>query len=429
MQRNILEFKVKQTEEKLGEATVYEANASTIDIDRDGEIVVPYGGEFDLFEKNPLLLGFHDRRSWPIGKVVALEVDEKTVGFKFVFADTDDGRKAEYMYKEGFMNSFSIGFAIKQYISSPWETEEVVLEYAKGKITIPVKKMKDELYGIISKWELREISAVTVPANPYANLKKSLMVEAMDRSDAEFQLIKSEIDRVVDIISAKADEILHPTGVVRYEKGDISQQVLTSDRAVAQMAKLYARDKLHDQDWGKYSKGFTLVNLAKAQGFSGYLLPHHYVEDEGMMVSMPLVKAAMVRVLSNELPDWVTDEMRKGAYEHLALHYADAGILRPDFEDCTPEEAMVRAEGKKEESDPGDNKPLEVDLSPVMEVLKEVRQSVGEMAEDVLSLNIKMQILEDKNKVSARPEKSVVPSEDPDEFGSVCDSIMEIIKG
>lgn len=129
--------------------------------DRDNDLV--YSGQnekgkgilTDEFAKNPVFLKIHDDRSWPIGKVTEYKQAADDAGvpqFEITveFADTEDGNKALYLYKNGFMNAVSIRFRMIDYVYN---------ETAKG-------------FDIFTS-KLWEVSAVPLPANQEALLMKA----------------------------------------------------------------------------------------------------------------------------------------------------------------------------------------------------------------------------------------------------------------
>lgn len=131
--------------------------------DRDNDLV--YVGKNDKgagiltadFDKNPVFLKIHDDHSWPIGKVISYQTTADGAGvpeFEITveFADTDEGNLALYLYKNGFMNGVSIRFRPTEYVFN---------EQAKG----------FDIFTAI----LFEVSAVPLPANQEALLKKAFM--------------------------------------------------------------------------------------------------------------------------------------------------------------------------------------------------------------------------------------------------------------
>jgi HK97 family phage prohead protease len=134
--------------------------ASTPKEDSYGDIIIQ---NWDLsdFETNPVIPWGHDYFSPPIGKAVKVAV-EPAEGFSqpvlqvWIQFDMDDPKAADIAgkYRRGFLNAVSVGF-------SPLDWQR---RYQLDKA--------DPLYSergtIFRKSKLKEISAVTIPANPEA---------------------------------------------------------------------------------------------------------------------------------------------------------------------------------------------------------------------------------------------------------------------
>ena len=131
------------------------AIASTEDEDRDNDVIRTSGWDFSNFKKNPVVPWGHDYWEPPVGKAISIKKDlkKKRVVFKPQF-DKDDEKAMLIFnkYKNGYLNTFSVGFIGKEY---KWRDEDD--RWGGGREFI--------------KQELLEISAVTVPANPNANME------------------------------------------------------------------------------------------------------------------------------------------------------------------------------------------------------------------------------------------------------------------
>lgn len=159
---------------------IYSILASTKDVDRDGEILLPSAFKnLDRYLKeNPVILGFHDYHNFPIGKAVDGKIGDNALMLDIVFAETESGKEAKYLYDNGFMNSFSVGF-----IPKSWDYDE------EGRRTY-------------TDVELLEVSAVPVPANAAANIIREAeksgislkhfkeLYESKDTAQAEIPEIK-----------------------------------------------------------------------------------------------------------------------------------------------------------------------------------------------------------------------------------------------
>jgi HK97 family phage prohead protease len=124
---------------------------STSSPDRDGDIVVPEGGELKHFKKNPVVLFGHNYSQPPIAKAEKLSIGDKDITARVVFPEKGLYPFADTvydLYKAGIMSAWSIGFIPKESThldpERPWGPQR------------------------FEKWEMLEFSAVPVPANPEA---------------------------------------------------------------------------------------------------------------------------------------------------------------------------------------------------------------------------------------------------------------------
>jgi hypothetical protein len=120
-------FNVKA--EGLGERTVRFKISSEV-IDRDGDILIAKGCDFENFAKNPLFLGFHDRDDYPLGipknwgvegnavycdvyfptiKELSTNPDEACEKAKLVAPSYIQGRKFEHIYHCSLCNGIPYG--------------------------------------------------------------------------------------------------------------------------------------------------------------------------------------------------------------------------------------------------------------------------------------------------------------------------------
>ena len=127
----------------------YTIQATTDDLDRQGERVLPSGvTNLDHFLKYGSILADHD---WSvraiIGKPIDAKVSDKVLMLDIQFADTPLGQEIKYLFDEGFASSFSIGF-------------------------LPDRENIDVIDNVrtYKAWELLEVSAVPVPANASATI-------------------------------------------------------------------------------------------------------------------------------------------------------------------------------------------------------------------------------------------------------------------
>lgn len=161
--------------------------------DRDGDILRAAGVDFTNYMKNPVFLGFHNSRDFPLGKVIKFWVEDKSVKAEVYFPTLEElssdpnnaSEKARlidfcfHCYKTGMLNAVSVGF--------------IPLEWTETK----------DGYDI-TKWELLEFSAVAVPANQDA-IAEAVKSFGLDESVVKDFMTTEKSGRK---ISAKTREVL-----------------------------------------------------------------------------------------------------------------------------------------------------------------------------------------------------------------------------
>lgn len=162
------------------------AFASTPAKDRDGDVIQWDAWELDNYLKNPVIQPFHDYRAFPVGKATDIQMTEDGLIFTPVFADgTQEGKDAQYLYQNGFLNAFSVGFIVKDGYMD-----------------------KAEASYNITKAELLEISIVPVPANQEAlRLAYDNVQSKAFKGFVEDALNKKEVDEMVEWIKANKEAI------------------------------------------------------------------------------------------------------------------------------------------------------------------------------------------------------------------------------
>jgi len=176
---------------------------STDTIDRYGEILNPKGMLDENYSKNPIVLYSHNLGffSTPepskaiIGKSLYRAVEEHGVVAKTKFADTSLANDVMIFNKEGFMNTWSVGW---MPLSEP--------ESRNGS-------------DYFKEWELLEYSAVIIPANPDAvNLMfKEFKSEEM-KGILTNEYFNSERDKIIDELRIRLRKIEGSIDVAEMKK-------------------------------------------------------------------------------------------------------------------------------------------------------------------------------------------------------------------
>jgi len=158
-------FTAKALPSDSGENSIsIEGYASTIDVDRQGDVVPAGVWEKGLrnYLKNPVILAYHDHTQ-PIGRMVSHRIDEQGLWIKATISDA--AGNIYKLIKNGILSAFSIGFQVRD------------AEY----------NSKAEVF-MIKDLELHEISVVSVPANQSTLFSLS---KAFDNAE-EFELFKQQ---------------------------------------------------------------------------------------------------------------------------------------------------------------------------------------------------------------------------------------------
>lgn len=289
MAEALYKFIVGDTAEIKGfndEERSFTAWASKESIDRDRESLKASGWDLRNFKKNPVVPLFHEYRTPPVAKALWTKiVDGDGLLFKPQFADTAAGNETYYLYREGFMNAFSVGFEPKEWTDAkPEDTKSPRRTYTKQ--------------------ELLEISCVVVPAHPEA------LVEALESGLIKTQQMKDWFNRF--IIETK--ENTKQKGVIPYHDYGKAPESESWDGpgTIAQC------------DVAKLKKICTWYDIDNPDVKSSYKLPHHNADLKCVFRG---VSAAMGRLNQTDIPE----DAKKGCYNHLVKHYQDFDKEPPEY--------------------------------------------------------------------------------------------------
>lgn len=384
---------IQKTQKKDSDgAPIYTMLASTPDLDRDGEILVSLGANVAEFKENPVILGFHNRSAFPIGKGVDVRVSEEGVEVDFVFASIiEEGRKAQAMVDGGFMKTFSVGARINKYLDRDefGDKKEVEIETERGKTKIPVT---DGLYGIIPAWTLYEVSLVPIPANPAAQLKEFMA--------GEMTFGKSPLmhfaDTSIQALCKQMDSLLNFSGVIPTHSCPVFEGSVESEKTLARLA-LWASEgsaKKEDVDWNLYSQGFAFVDPDETQAFTGYSYLHHVVDDDGLKLD----KAGLFNAMADFLEDSDLEEetVIQGIYDHLYAHYNELDVKAPSLElfgKMTEEQGNeIRRKGNLEQVTDNDDPAPTPTPDALQDTLEGLRKGMKGLTEEMMAMRITLEV-------------------------------------
>lgn len=154
------------------------ATITTSAIDRDNEVVLPKGGNYEDFLKNPVILFGHNYNAMPVARALWVKAQGGRIVAKGVPAPTQIGSEVYELIKGGFLNAVSIGFKPIDDEFGPPTTKEL-------------EKHPDwsGVKTVYRKWKLLEFSVVPVPSNPDA------LIEAVGKGLAVPDQIKEQLEK------------------------------------------------------------------------------------------------------------------------------------------------------------------------------------------------------------------------------------------
>lgn len=346
------------TEKKLDDGRkIFKGIATSLALDRYKEVVLPRGMNAESFTENPVLLYGHDMKAAPIGQVLTLDESDTNVVFEFVFDDSDEeAQRIQKKYENGTMRTFSIGFLPKAWTfvdelrdkkgNLPAEVELEVGEEG-DKYMWDTSQYKEAPGLVFTNWELLEISAVSVPANPEAHLlqlARNLVADFQVEHPEQTEFIEDDIAQRTALLSAILKDFsdtfkgYEVTGVVKHEGGiflnPIDGPSWDAGSAQAKVAKWASEDGSGDKDqihWGKYSKAFAYFDVKQIEAYTSYQLQHHTIDEDGKLVCDKEASCTAMATLlaAQDLSDLEIDG--KAVYDHLATHLISLELSVPEW--------------------------------------------------------------------------------------------------
>jgi HK97 family phage prohead protease len=272
--------------------------ASSPILDRDGEVIAHDAWRVENYTKNPVILWAHNYNMPPVAKAIWTKQQKNGLKFKPQFAPTDMGKELYLLYREGYLNAFSVGFDPKDYEEDEDRTYQVIGWFGE-KIDIPVRTWIDV--------DLLEISCVDVPSCTGA------LVERAKNGDIK---TKGLAKAILDLASKT---------VIPYKKYPIDKEGTWDGPA-----------ERAEADVGDLKKMCTWYDSEDADVKSSYKLPHH--RADGFTTVWRGVTAAMGALLGARGGVDIPDSDRRGVYRHLNRHYGDFDEEAPEFKHYAEEE-------------------------------------------------------------------------------------------
>lgn len=176
---------------------IYRAIGNTSVIDRDQEIILPSGVSNLKEWKNipgPIFYGHAwmtsgppTKEQLPVGGAIDAKMTDEGIEFAWVFSDLDFAQDVKYLVDVNMLNMTSIGF-----IGKKWELDPVKIRDIMDGEGIQIRRddRDNEVlpWAVATAWELLELSVVPIPANPEAEILRSM---APERREAVLSTVKS----------------------------------------------------------------------------------------------------------------------------------------------------------------------------------------------------------------------------------------------
>jgi HK97 family phage prohead protease len=301
---DITDVKLLDLDEKEG---TFVARASSKKEDRDRDIIHQEGFDLKNFKKNPVIPWSHNYWEPPVAKSVKTWVDGDLM-FQPKFDMNDEfAVKIFNKYKNGFLTSFSVGFIGQEF---------------------QPRDEKDPWFGgrEFTKVELLEISCVTVPANPNANVHvnamdggvKSLVDAGFPNTFARtktglFYPIR-DLNEFTDpvemrahglvLVSAKTISDKHPEAGVRQLVGVSLPPDATKEQAL-EAVKLFSNEKrkvwAFKLEGNKEGKGIDIIEVVEELPIASYTEPVEMGEKSPSESSMASYRVVGEKTIEDEV--------------------------------------------------------------------------------------------------------------------------------
>lgn len=194
--------------------------ANTVAKDRVGDVIEASAwtkGGMDDYLKNPIILGYHDRRN-PIGKMVDYQVD--AYGLEITAQISKTAGNIYDLIKEGILKAFSVGIRVKD---ADYNSET-------------------EIY-VIKDLELHEVSVVSIPANQDSLFEISKCFD----SEKDYDDFRAKFNKSINTPEKEEEEIM-PTELEKLTAQLRAESAENADKAATKaaqevMAQLEAKEK------------------------------------------------------------------------------------------------------------------------------------------------------------------------------------------
>lgn len=141
---------------------------TTIDVDSDGDVVLPSGLDTKRYEKNPVVL-FQHNLNMPVGYAEKLVFNDDRVIAKTRYASTAEATKVHQLVKDRVLRTHSIGFITMAAEPRGSVAFDMIMADLQAKFPERFNEQTSKKVDrIVTKALMVEYSIVTIPANEEA---------------------------------------------------------------------------------------------------------------------------------------------------------------------------------------------------------------------------------------------------------------------
>ena len=235
-------------EDKTGHYCI--GTISTLDVDSDGDVVIPDGIDLTRFKKNPTVLFNHSLAN-PVAYSEELIVYPDLIRSKTKFGTTEEAQRVYQLVKDKVIRCHSIGFITKEYLVRGEKAFNDVLNVLVNTYPERFANKVNEVMRIITKALLVEYSIVVIPANEEAvinevkNLKTTEevkeVVETTEEVAEEIKEVKEEVPKNVDKVEEKEEKKIEETKVE--ENKPIEIKIVKRNNPIVKKSTVESRKK------------------------------------------------------------------------------------------------------------------------------------------------------------------------------------------
>jgi len=192
---------------------------TSIDVDSDGDVILPKGIDLSRFEKNPVVL-YNHKHDEPIAYAEHLNVMNDKIVAKTKFSSTKEAQKIRQLLRDKVLRTHSCGIiAMDGYVRGEpgfnKAKEELLKEFPEK-----FKENLDKINRIVTKSLLVEYSIVSIPSNTECLITETkAIVEETGEENENTSNIKNDTEQI------KVDKAIEQTEEIEEVKEEIEEEV------------------------------------------------------------------------------------------------------------------------------------------------------------------------------------------------------------